>query len=146
MFRIECDAHNAHTFHDWIQKRGGVAKWLSVNLSNPGASWSSPAITNGEPTTKPSWESAAQPEFIVTDPAEIGVYTAKEIKRFKIAVRRSGNGMSLKLTDGSTNKVNKAVEETGPGAFYQFDYYSQEAIIYKQDELISLVEWATRSL
>jgi len=27
----------------WLQTRGGIAVWPSVNLSNPGASWSTGA-------------------------------------------------------------------------------------------------------
>ena len=28
---------------DWIKTRGGIAVWQSVNLSNPGATWTTPA-------------------------------------------------------------------------------------------------------
>jgi hypothetical protein len=58
--RHTVSSENAEKFKTWIRDRGGVAIWESVNLSNPGRSWSSPALgTDGTPYPKPSWESAS---------------------------------------------------------------------------------------
>ena len=42
-FKHTCAPENAPKFLDWIKNRGGVAVWKSINLSNPDASWSTPA-------------------------------------------------------------------------------------------------------
>lgn len=133
---------NAEKILGWLRERGGIAIWRSVNLSNPGASWTSPAkAEDGTPTTKPRWQAANEPERIITDPAEVSVATDEEVKRFHIAVRYGSQGMSLKLTDGSSNRVRNAVEKAGEGAWYEFDYDSQEAVIYRQKALVPLLEW-----
>jgi len=143
-FRHHCDECNAYRFLDWIRTRGGVANWPSVNLSNAGASWSTPANDKeGKPMTKPNWQSANQPSFIITDPEEIGVYIPEEVKRIKIAIRRaSNNPFVTKLTDGSTRKVERALEKAGDDSFYKFDYSTQEAVILRPKDEISLAEWA----
>lgn len=84
-YEHECDIGNAPKFAEWIRTRGGVAVWRSVNLSNPGASWSTPACVEGEPHTrfpKPTWQAANEPEKIVTDAARIKVIVPREVKRF----------------------------------------------------------------
>ena len=74
-YEHECSLENARLFADWIANRGGVAVWRSVNLSNPGASWSTPALTvEGEPTPKPTWQAANTPEKIVTRSREDWCY------------------------------------------------------------------------
>lgn len=137
-----CIPSNAPKFREWITSRGGVAVWDSINLSNPGASWSSPALAlDGSPTTKPTWQAADKPSRIITDPAEILVDLPVEVKRFHVAVRRSSQGLSYKLTDASSRKVEAATAKAGPEAWYEFDYGSQEAVIYKPGRSIPLSEW-----
>ena len=94
---------------EWFATRGGIAVWPSVNLSNPGASWTTPRLAlDGTPTTKPTWQAGNTPHEI-TDPADVVVVTAREVRRFHVAVRIGSQGMSLKLTDASTARVRKAV-------------------------------------
>lgn len=138
---------NAERFWQWIQRRGGIAIWRSVNLSNPDASWSTPVNEeNGDRYNKPNWQSANEPERIITNPSEVEVSVPKEVKRFPVAVRRGSQGLSFKLTDGSTRKVRSAVakisEEMGKEAWYEFDYSNQEAVIFVDDRLIPLQEYA----
>lgn len=141
MFEHECAAENAPKFLDWIKNRGGVAVWRSVNLSNPGQSWSTPALTTeGQPYAKPTWESDSKPEKVVTDPAKVKVFTSREVKRFHVAVRR-GDGFSFKCTDGSSRKIEREVGKAGDGAYYVFDYDSQEAVIMAPSSAIPLSEW-----
>jgi len=123
--KLTVSPENADRFRDWLQNRGGLAIWRSVNLSNPGASWTTPAL----PTPKPTWEADSHPERIVTDPAEVEVVEPREVRRFHVAVRRGSQGFTLKLTDASTRKVRAAVEKAGDEAWYVFDYSTQEAVI-----------------
>jgi len=135
-----CAPENASKMIDWIANRGGVAVWRSINLSNPGASWSSPACNvDGTPTAKPSWQADNQPHRIITDPHDIVVIPGREVKRFRVGLRQAG--LSVKLTDGATRKVHAAVAKAGDGAWYAFDYETQEAVIYVPDNPVSLADW-----
>jgi hypothetical protein len=107
-FRHEVDAKDAGRILGWFDTRGGIAVWKSINLSNPGMTATTPRLDeNGQPTTKPSWQLANEPEMVITDPNEVGTYQLEEVKRFRIAIRRSSNGLSMKVTDGSTRKIDK---------------------------------------
>ena len=135
-------AENAEKMLEWIKSRGGLAIWNSVNLSNPGSSWTTPANKeDGTPTAKPSWELADKPERIITDASECEVITAKEVKRFHVAIRRGSEGFSFKLTDASSRKVKEAVKKAGNEAWYEFDYGSQECVILVPGTKINLVDW-----
>jgi hypothetical protein len=140
--------NNAPLFAKWIRERGGVAVWESANLSNPGMSWSTPVMTeSGEKTGKPNWQSEEVP-VVYTDPEMVVVDTSKEVKRFKVGVRVGGNGLTLKVTDGGSRRirkaVGKAVEEYGKEAWYRFDYETQEAVILVAVESVTLKEWMVR--
>ena len=140
----ECAPENAAQMRQWIETRGGVAIWRSVNLSNPGASWSTPALQkDGTPTQRPTWESDKTPERVITRADDIVVVSRKEVKRFHVAVRTGSQGMSLKLTDGATRRVREAVAKAGDGAAYDFDYSTQEAVITVPDKSIPLSEYQT---
>jgi hypothetical protein len=134
---------NARLAWEWIQTRGGVACWHSINMSNLGASWNTPANTvEGGPTPKPTWEVPAKPQQIVTKAENIKVITIKEVRRFHIALRQSGNGMMYKLTDASYHRVNTALKKAGPGSFREFDYETQEVVILRPDKIWTLAEYA----
>lgn len=136
----ECAPENASTMLLWINTRGGVAVWRSINLSNPGASWSTPALTeDGKPMGKPTWQADSEPERVITSADDIEVVTRREAKRFRIGVRRTG--LAFKLTDASSRKVRAAVEKAGDGAGYAFDYETQQAIITVPDKKVPLSEW-----
>jgi hypothetical protein len=140
---------NAARMWNWLQMRGGIAVWRSINLSNPGASWSTPALTaNGEPTPKPTWQAANAPERIITDPAQVHVMVAREVKRFHVAVRMGGNGLMMKLTDGSSRRLRAAVasasEKYGTDAWYEFDYDMQDAVILVETASIPIAEWVAK--
>jgi len=140
--RHEVTEENAPKFLDWIAKRGGVAVWPSVDLSDLGFSMSSPALTpDGQPTPKPHWKLAAEPSRVITDASEIDVVTWKEVKRFRVGVCR-GDGFSFVLTDGATRKVRAAVAKAGEGATHRFDYMTQEAVILLPDVVVPLDKWA----
>jgi hypothetical protein len=110
-FRTECSAEDAPKFALWIKERGGIAVWKSVNLSNPGGSWSTPVRdVNGSVNGPPTWQCGFKPDAIVSDPAEVGVYREVLFKAFPVAVRRSGNGLMLKLTDAAQRKLEATLE------------------------------------
>lgn len=81
-------SENAARIWNWLQARGGLAVWESINMSNPGASWTTPANKeDGTPTEKPTWQADSKPMRIITDPADVVVSVDEEVKRFRIGVR-----------------------------------------------------------
>lgn len=126
-----CQAANAAQIFDWLKNRGGIAIWKSINLSNPSGSWTAPYLDDkGAVKGKPTWEADSKPARVITDPAEVWVMVPKEVKRFHIAIRAGAQGMSLKLSDGASRRVREAVAKEGIGAWYEFDYMTQEAVIF----------------
>jgi len=147
-FRHLCTIDDAPKFWDWIRNRGGVALWRSVNLSNPGKSWCTPVLNDkGELIQKPTWESASEPSEIFLSPDEIGVTKDEEVKRFHVAVRVKyfdgpfGIPRSLVCTPGGTRRIERAVAKAGNGAWYRFDYETQEAVIMAPVDIMTLTEW-----
>lgn len=136
------DPSNVDKIRMWLAERGGLALWRSINFSNIGASWTTPVNDeDGNPKGKPTWEAANEPERIITDPAEVVVAVPKEVKRFHVAIRQGSQGMTMKLTDGATRRVRAAVAKAGEGAWYEFDYGMQDAVIYVADKTVPLTEW-----
>jgi len=143
VYEHECTTENAPKFLNWLRNRGGVAVWESVNLSNAGASWSTPALTEeGNPTSKPTWQCGNNPVKIVTDPNQIRVYAGEEAHRFRVGVRRGGQGLTMKVTDGGTRNIHRALEKYGRGSWYEFDYETQEAVIFIPKKPMPLDEYA----
>jgi hypothetical protein len=141
-------AANAARIAGWLKERGGIALWRSINLSNPSGSWTGPVRDkDGNVNEKPNWQCASTPERIITDPNEVAVITPKEVRRFRVAVRHgSSNWMQLKLTDASTRKVNAAKERAGEGSWHEFDFSTQEAIIYTAGRAVPLPEYLAQNL
>ena len=141
--KLEVIPANAGLIAKWIAERGGVAVWRSINLSNPSASWTCPVKDkDGTVNTRPNWQCASTPERIITDPAEVVVLKPREVRRFRVAVRQGmNNPYTLKLTDASTRKVREAVAKRGEGAWHEFDFSTQEAVIYTSEEPIPLLDF-----
>ena len=141
-YKITTSMRNAKQLLTWIKERKGIAVWRSINLSNPGAETFTPVMNpSGTPAMKPGWQFANEPAMIITDAADVCITLDKEVKRFHIAVRPCRNGLSLKLTDASTRKVETAVEKAGKGAYYEFDYEAQEAVIMAPEKEMSLADY-----
>lgn len=137
-----CLEQNASQILDWLKTRGGLALWKSVDLSDPAKHWTTPLNdASGKPATKPTWQAANEPYRVITDPSEVLVDTPVEITRFRIHTRMGAQGLRVKLTDHSSAKLRAALERAGTGSWYEFDYETQEAVIYKADKAISLTEW-----
>jgi hypothetical protein len=142
----EVSPENASLFWDWLQNRGGLSLWRSINLSNPGETWTGPALEkDGSPKRKENWQMENFPHRIITDPAEVVVVTRKEVERFRVAVRRGAQGLMDKLTDHSSAKLNRRLDhwtERNPDAARHFDYGTQEAVITVPDgRKVPLQEW-----
>ena len=139
---------NAQLIWHWIQTRGGVAIWESIDLSDLGKSWTTPVNqANGEPATSPSWQAANAPTRIITDPGEIDVVKTLVVKRFHVGIRMGAQGMTLKLTDGATRRVRAAVAKAAENradneAWHEFDYGTQEALICVPGEVTPLKDWS----
>lgn len=140
-----CDEENAPLIQRWLQERGGIAVWASVDFSRPAQSLTTPALTaEGQPSSKPAYWVGKQPERIITDPAEVLVSTDVEVRRFRVALRLSSNGLTTKCTDASSKRIRKAVAKAGEGAFYLFDYATQEVVIFKNVGQTPLTEWKAK--
>ena len=105
-FKIEISKADAPRIADWLANRGGVAIWQSLDLSNASARTFTPADA-----PRPSWRYADKPVEIVTQAGDIGVYQEKLYKAFPVSLRRSSNGLTLKLTDNSQRKLNKHMND-----------------------------------
>jgi hypothetical protein len=146
--KYTCDEANAAKIYDWLQNRGGIFIWKSVNLSNPGGSWTSPAHdADGKETSKPNWQCESLPSRYITGVDDVMVTTAKEVKRFHVATRMGGNGLSIKVTDGGSRRlraeVARAEEKYGKAAWHEFDYWDDKnAVIMVEDSAIPMAEWA----
>jgi hypothetical protein len=129
---------NASLIATWIKTREGVVVWKSIDLSDPHKEM----LTPGDKLLKPHWKMANQPAYIIKEAKDITVITAKELKRFHVATRMSGNGMSMKCTDASSRRIEAAVTKAGEGAFYVFDYGDEKnCVIMVPDKTISLTEY-----
>jgi hypothetical protein len=136
---LECSPANAEKLKWWIETRGGIAVWRSIDLSNPGKSWSTPLLqADGEKTPPPSWQFEKTPGRIITKSEEVMVVSRKEVARFRIAIRPSF-GFNIKLTDASSKKVSKALEKYGEEASYYFE--DREAVITVPDKKVLLSDW-----
>ena len=119
------------TFRGWIVGRGGIRVWDNMNLSDPSAGpMFTPAFAgDGKPYPKPHW--SRQEGELVTSIDRFQFVLPKEVKRIKIAVRMGAQGLSLKLTDASSRKLNRAMdkirEEYGIDPVYHFE--GREAVI-----------------
>jgi hypothetical protein len=142
-------SYNAELIWDWRQNRGGIAIWRSIDLSDPGKSWTTPAQEeDGSPKAKQHWQMADKPDRIITDPAEVEVHVPKEVDRFHVAIERGSGLMRFQLTDGSTRKVRRRVEKANEKhcngeklAWYEFDYSVQDAVILVPDRQVPIEEY-----
>ena len=144
--KLQVNESNAERMWTWLMDRGGIAVWSSINLANPGASWRTPAFTDENPPVlypKPNWQVSNTPQ-IITDPAEVEVTEDEEVNRFHVAVRMSSNGLTMKVTDGGSRRIKRAVAKAGEGAYYEFDDETQEAVIYRPKSVVPIADWISR--
>jgi hypothetical protein len=133
---------NAEKFAAWLRTRGGLAIWQSVDISRAAQTLTTPATTEeGQPFPKPTWWVAAEPACIITDPADVIVCKDVEVKRFHVGVRMGDQGLLIKCTDGATRRIRREVDKAGEGAYYAFDYATQDAVIMKLESKLPLLDY-----
>ena len=131
-----------HQIWQWFQERGGIAVWKSVDMSNPGRSWTTPLRdAEGKPMPKQHWRMEETPSLTITDPAEVVVDVPKEVKRFRVAIKVGAQGMLLKCSDASSRRIRRECEKAGEESWYEFDYATQEAVIFVPGESKPLPEF-----
>jgi hypothetical protein len=109
---------NARKFADWLNTRGGILIWKSQDLGSAGRSVSTPARTlEGADYPSPGWQ-FTKPDRLITDPAEVEVYTSKVVETFPIKLKQQG--MKIVLTNASDRKVRAALARHGDSAHYIF--------------------------
>lgn len=130
----------APTVWKWFQQKGGIAIWEWVNLAHPGASWTTPRLTDrGTPSTKPSWECADEPVRVIRDPDKVDGVPDREYLRFRVAVHPGSQGLVEKCTGASSRHMRDAVAKAGD---HQSDYATQEDIVMQPTNRIGLLAWA----
>ncbi len=135
-------AANAEQIWKWFQERGGIAIWKSVDMSNPGRSWTTPLRdAEGNPTARQDWRMEQTPSLIITDPAEVVVDVPKEVKRFRVAVRAGSQGLTLKCSDASSRRIRRECAKAGQESWHEFDYARQEAVIFVPGESMPLPQY-----
>lgn len=141
MDNIKIGGEHAAKLIDWLENRGGIAVWGSADLSDPTYSVFAPVLEkDGKPFGKPSWKCKNEPDRIVKDISEVDVYEPVEVKRFHVSLRIGDQGLKVKCTDASSRRIRNACDHAGEGAYYQFDYDTQECVIYVQNKLIPLAK------
>ncbi len=111
-YLAECHEDDAPRILDWITNRGGVQVWGSLDLSDPGLTSLTPVRdADGNPVHKPHWKYSNAPRHIITDPAQVGVYTEVLFKAFPVSLRHGSQGLTLKLTDAAQRRVNKVTAQ-----------------------------------
>ena len=146
--RFTCAVADAAKVVDWFRTRGGVAIWGSVDLSDPGVTWTTPVLrADGTPAAKPSWQAADTPLRCITDMADMDVLTSREVGRFRVGIKRA-QGWRWDVTDAGSRRIRKAVqkaaEAAGKDAWHTFaeDGAGVFAVIVVEDERMSLQAWA----
>jgi hypothetical protein len=133
------DAKDAPLIREWMRTRGGIAIWRSANLSNPGASWTTPATApDGGPAQRPNWQADIAPVRVITNPADVVIVEPVEVSRMRVAIEQ--HGLMLKLTTASSRALRHRLARLGAGHFYRFDYETQEAVFCREGEAMPLME------
>ena len=135
-------AANASRIWNWFQDRGGIAVWKSVDMANPGQTWTTPLNdAEGNPMRRQDWRMEETPSLVITDPMQVVVDVPREVKRFRVAVRAGSQGLSLKCSDASSHRIRRECAKAGEGSWYEFEYSTQEAVIFVPGESKPLPEY-----
>lgn len=143
MSRIQVTADNAEaTFRQWIAERGGVIHWENALIGDRQGDQFTPLRgPNGEDNqaAKPHWKYVLRE--VVTDISRFEfrpVKAWKEVKRFRVGVRPGRQGLTLKVTDGGSRRIEREVcnaRKKYGMAYHDFDYSTKEAMILVPEEV-----------
>src|SRR4051812_36313384 len=101
--KFEISSEHAAKFSDWLKTRGGILVWQSLDMSNPCTSSTPATIRRGDcqeplkegedpdtviPYPWPGWRFDKTPVRHVTEVAECVVMLDKEVRRFRVGLRR----------------------------------------------------------
>jgi hypothetical protein len=135
-------AANASRIWKWFQERGGIAVWKSVDLATAGQTWTTPLNdAEGNPMIRQNWRLEETPSLVITDPIQVVVDIPREVKRFRVAIRTGSQGLSLKCSNASSRRIHRECAKAGEDSWYEFDYGSQEAVIFVPGESKPLPEY-----
>jgi hypothetical protein len=135
-------AANADQVWRWFQERGGIAVWRSIDICTAGQSWTTPLHdVEGQPTKKQNWRMEETPSLVITDPAEVVVDVPREVKRFHVAIRMGGQGLLVKCSDAASRRIRRECQKAGDDSWHEFDYGTQEAVIFVPGESKPLPEY-----
>lgn len=150
--KLTIDERNASQVATWIKDRDGVLVWDSALIGNSSQSITPYLSCDGSlRTKKPGWNSKDHPSLHITNTDDVSVIKWKEYKRFHVATRIGSQGLSIKVTDGGSNKIRnevaKAKEKNKEKEItYDFDYYDyKNVVIYIEDTKISLTDWMVQN-
>jgi hypothetical protein len=140
--RIETTVDNAPKLLAWINAGRGLALWQSADLGNPSQTWTTPAkAQDGAEMTKQHWSMEDKPAFVTYSADDVDVFVDREVKRFRVGVKRS-YGFRFECTSAASRKIRAEVAKHGDGAYHVFDYETQEAVIMVPESKVSLTDWA----
>lgn len=147
--KYETTPEDARKIHEWLLHRGGLAHWDSQDLGTPGRSWTTPLLdAEGNPTKRPHWSTPSQPSRVTTEVSDVEVVTPIEVRRFRVSLKQ--DGFRIVCTDASSEKVRKAEARArehaaDKQAWHEFDYATQEAVIYVNGPRRPLAEFAAKA-
>jgi hypothetical protein len=133
---------NAGKIADWLRTRGGIAIWQAIDFNRLGQTLTTPLNTaDGQPHAKPTHWVDSTPACVITDFADVLISKDVEVSRLKVALRLGSNGLQVKCTDASTRRIRTAIAKAGTGAYHEFDYETQEAVIFKPQSQMPLLDY-----
>lgn len=118
---IVTSPENAPKLRDWLANRGGIAVWVNHDLGSPdvGGESFTPALTDGQPTQAPHWRFGATPDRVIVDASLVSLVSPVEVFRVKI---RRGPPHNNGVHRADYPRVQKALAEAGPGAWFHPDH------------------------
>jgi len=124
----------------WIAHCGSVAVWGSLDLSSASREWLTPAqLTDGSAASPPHWNAPRQPKRVVDNIGQIDVVSHREASRVRIDIHRDGYGRRWRLTDASSRRLRRALEQAGPTAVHVFE--GGDAVVHVEASRVPLAGW-----
>lgn len=98
---------------DWMKTRGGVEVWKSLDLATPGKELMTPLLTEeGTPREgKPHWSVGEEPTKVITKLEDLEVVVTREVKRFRVGLKRARGGTMFKCTDAASARIRRECEK-----------------------------------
>jgi hypothetical protein len=111
--KLRVRIENALTFKSWIETRGGIARWVSKDLTDPGEVFTPALTTEGEVYGSPHWKYGHKAEEVITDPSRFVVEQVEIVEEFEGKLRR--DRLRLVLTKSAQDRADKKVKKLTKG-------------------------------